>query len=56
MRIKVTGYIETEDAPPEILDLGHPMGISDEAYLEFTSNGGRTLPYLSELEFELVED
>jgi hypothetical protein len=57
MRIKVTGYIDTEELDEtEILDLSHEMGITDAAFTEFTINGGQTLPYLEDLEFELVND
>lgn len=54
-RIKVTGYIETEDMAFEDLDLGHEMGVSDSAYQAFVT-GERPLPTLADLEFELVEE
>lgn len=55
MRVKVTGFIETDDLPESMVDVEHEMGISDEAYLLWTS-GGQNLPPLEDLEFEAVRD
>lgn len=55
MRIKVTGYLDTEDMIPEDVDLDHPMGVSAKFY-EDVSGGRRHLPTLGDIEFEAEEE
>jgi hypothetical protein len=47
-RIKVTGYIDTDDLAPDDVDLSHEMGLSDKGYLGQINS----LP-LDDVEFEL---
>jgi hypothetical protein len=55
MRIKVTGYMDTDDFDvPEDHDPSSETGLSEEAYLAYMT-GGRLLA-LDDLEFQVVED
>lgn len=54
-RIKVTGYIDTEDMLPGDVDFDHPMGITDDYYSSLVS-GAQPLPVMEDLEFELETD
>lgn len=47
-KIKVTGYLDTEELEPEQVDLDHPYGLSDEGYEEISNSLG-----LDDVEFEL---
>jgi hypothetical protein len=47
-RIRVTGYLETDDVDPEDVDLDHKMGLSASGYEKLSSELG-----LDEVEFEL---
>lgn len=48
-RIKVTGYIDTDDLDPSEVDLSHEMGLSSEGYERYS-----TRPVmLDDVEFEL---
>lgn len=40
MRIKITGYLDTNDLDPEDLDLNHPSGLSDAAYASLAAGQG----------------
>ena len=37
MRIKVTGYLDTEDMEPEHVDLSHPLGLSEAGYTYYVT-------------------
>jgi hypothetical protein len=47
-RIKVTGYLNTEDLDPSQVDTSHEMGLSNKGYEEMSSELG-----LEDLEFTL---
>jgi hypothetical protein len=49
VRIKVTGYIDTEDMSPEDADEGHEMGVSEDF---FNRHAGGEPISLQEIEFE----
>lgn len=51
-RIKVTGYLDTDEMNPDDVDLAHPMGISANAYERWSAAGGVEGEYLEDLEFE----
>ena len=53
MRIKVTGYLETDDLDPEEVDETHETGLSEEGYLRYSS--GAYPLRLDDLEFEVEE-
>jgi hypothetical protein len=40
MRIKITGYLDTEEMDSEDVDLGHPTGLSTKGYDDVTSMEG----------------
>lgn len=52
-RIKVTGYIDTDDMLPGDVDLTHKTGIAEDYYSSLVS-GAQPLPRLWEMEFQLV--
>jgi hypothetical protein len=52
MRIKVTGYVETDNLPPEFVDESHPMGVSDAGYTAYST--GHAI-VLDEIEFEAMD-
>lgn len=49
-RIKVTGYLDTDDLDPEDVDLDHEMGLSNKGYEEWTQFFGT----LEDVEFQIV--
>lgn len=49
-RIKVTGYIDTDNLLPEAVDLEHETGLTDKGFLTLSNNLG-----LEDAEFELEE-
>jgi hypothetical protein len=51
MRIKVTGYLNTEDMEPEHVDESHDMGLSEEGFVYYTTELG-----LDDVEFEAVDE
>lgn len=51
-RIKVTGYLNTEDCDPADLDLAHEMGLSSDGFEKWTGRFG----VLDDVEFILVGD
>jgi hypothetical protein len=57
-RIKVTGYIDTDDIHGEMIDVDNPTGLSDEGFDSFTSgkDGNLAIAELDDLSFELEED
>ena len=50
-RIKVTGYIDTEDLELHQIDLSHEMGLSERGYEEVSMS----LP-LDDVDFALVKE
>jgi DNA (cytosine-5)-methyltransferase 1 len=52
MRIKVTGYIDTESIHSTLVDLDHETGLSGDGFEKMMSGN----LYLEDREFELVED
>lgn len=61
MRIKVTGYIESDDLPFEFVDSEHEMGLSGQGYERMASYGtfhgpGMVTPVgIEDVEFEREE-
>lgn len=55
-RIKVTGYIDTDDLPPEHVDLSHEMGLSNKGFEAFgvgpSIHGNGVSAGLDDVEFE----
>jgi len=51
MRIKVTGYLDTDDMAPEDYALDHPMGLSSKGYEKYVDELG-----LDDVTFERVDD
>lgn len=51
MRIKVTGYIDTDDLDDDQVDLSHATGLTEEALIAYDT-GGRAL-LLDDAEFVL---
>lgn len=52
-RIKVTGYLDTDDLDPEQVDLSHEMGLTEHGY------DGKFPVFssiLEDVEFELVKE
>lgn len=49
-RIKVTGYLDTEEMASNHVDLNHPMGLSTEGYEALTGHGAEGLG-LEDVEF-----
>lgn len=47
MRIKVTGYLDTDDMDIEDVDLDHEMGLSSEGFEKWSN----TLGMLDDIEF-----
>lgn len=57
MRIKVTGYLNTEDLDPACLDLNHETGITQAFYESIVGHGmSFDVGALDDLEFELEDD
>lgn len=57
-RIKVTGYIDSEDLDPEDVDLSDPTGFSEEGHLKHVvGEDGRALALtdLEDVDTEVVE-
>lgn len=50
-RIKVTGYMDTDNYDEDQIDLSDPTGLAESAYLAYAS-GHRAL-FLEDIEFEL---
>ena len=50
-RIKVTGYIDTDNLEPDLVDLAHETGLSEDGYIDVS----RRLD-LDDVEFELGDD
>jgi hypothetical protein len=50
MRIKVTGYLDTDDMESDEVDLGHPMGLSNKGYEHYSMNLG-----LDDVTFTAIE-
>jgi hypothetical protein len=50
-RIKVTGYLDTDDLDDRHVDPSHEMGLSEEGYLEWS----RRLP-LDDIDFKIEEE
>lgn len=55
MKIKVTGFLDTEDMDPMDVDETHPMGVASHFYEQIAS-GQRPLPTLDEVEFAAEPD
>lgn len=57
-RIKVTGYVDTDDLHGEAIDLENPTGLSESGLKSFTEgrDGAMAIMELDELNFTLVED
>lgn len=58
-RIKITGYVDTDDLNPEDVDLEHEMGLSSEGYDNLvTGENGRplSLTALEDVEVTLESD
>lgn len=55
MRIKVTGYIDTDDMELEDVDTAHPMGVSDTFY-QAVATGQRSMPDMDDIEFKAEGD
>lgn len=55
MKIKVTGYLDTDDMDSLDVDESHPMGVS-QSYYEAIATGARVLPALDDVEFEAEPD
>lgn len=53
-RIKVTGYIDTDDLGFDDLDLGHVMGVSDQFYS--VNANGMTLVTADGASVEMTEN
>jgi hypothetical protein len=51
MRIKVTGYLNTEDMESEHVDESHEMGLSEAGFVYYCNELG-----LEDVEFEAVDD
>lgn len=52
-RIKITGYVDSEDLTPEYVDLNHPTGLSEEGYLNLV--GGEDGAPLTLVDLDDVE-
>lgn len=52
-KIEVTAYVDIENLRPELLDLSHPSGLTNEAYVEHRSE---VLAAMEDIDFTLVED
>jgi len=51
MRIKVTGYLDTDDLEPEHVDESHEMGLSEEGFTYYVTELG-----LDDVQFEAAGD
>lgn len=51
MRIKVTGYLHTEDMSPEHVDESHAYGLSDEGFTYWATELA-----LDDVDFRRVDD
>lgn len=54
MRIKITGYIDTDEMDPAHLDLAHETGLSEDGYIAVTT-GQMDLGGMEDIETELVD-
>ena len=55
MRIKVTGYIDTDDIDDDQVDLSHATGLTEEAFTAYVT-GERALFLDGEASFVLERD
>lgn len=56
MKIKVTGYMDTDDMPEEYVDLDNETGLSEAGFDRFAIDGEFAGPYaLESPEFKVVK-
>lgn len=52
-RIEVVGYVDIEALRPELVDLDHPSGLTNEAYVEHRAE---VMAAMDDIDFTLIDD